>query len=48
MTSVFRLVDCAEAATPVPELEAVAGRSLAAVSDVTVVCSVPAASLFTL
>ena len=31
MTSVIRLVDCAEAAAPVPELEAVAGRSLAAV-----------------
>ena len=31
MTSVVRLVDCPEAAAPVPELEAVAGRSLAAV-----------------
>ena len=31
MTSVVRLVDCAEAAAPLPELEAVAGRGLAAV-----------------
>ena len=31
MTSVVRLVDCAEAAAPLPELEAGAGRGLAAV-----------------